>query len=70
MTLCSTLLSALSSGQKPLLTQGEEKVPTFHQSQVLNRVSFYDSMNETWLHIDVHFVVQCPFKNETTHDMN
>ena len=51
MTLCSTLVSALSSGQNPLLIQGEEKLPTFNQSQMLNGISFFDSMNETWLHI-------------------
>ena len=50
MTLCSTLVSALPLGQKPLLIQGEEELPTFNQSQMLNRVSFYNSMNETWLH--------------------
>ena len=49
MTLCSTLDSALSLGQKPLLIQEEEELPTFNHSQMLNHVSFYNSMNETWL---------------------
>ena len=51
MTLCSTLDSALSLGQKPLLMQGEEEeLPILNHSQMLNHVSFYNSMNETWLH--------------------
>ena len=50
MTLCSTLLSALSLGQKPLLIQGEEELPTLNHLQMLNRISFYNFMNETWLH--------------------
>ena len=50
MTSCSTLVSALSLGQKPLLIQGKEELPTLNHSQMLNHVSFYNSMNETWLH--------------------
>ena len=53
MTLCSTLDSALSLGQKPLLIQGEEELPTLNHSQMLNHVSFYNSMNETWLQTDL-----------------
>ena len=49
MTLCSPLVGALSSGQKPLLLQGEEKLQTFNQSQIVNGVSFYDSINGSWL---------------------
>ena len=59
MTLCSTLVSALSLGQKPLLMQGEEELPTLNHSQMLNHVSFYNSMNETWLHI----LEQCLLKS-------
>ena len=54
MTSCSTLDSALSLGQKPLLMQGKEELPTLNHSQMLNHVSFYNSMNETWLHIHTY----------------